>query len=142
MREGESPWSLISHLSLNYLSIMDRDPQQGATALREILGLYGGSQQDSAASKQIEGLRSIRVHPVTRRLPMPGPIAFGRGLRIELEVNELAFHGSSPFLLGAVLEQFFAGYASINSFTETVLHGSGRGEIMRWSARCGDRAIL
>ena len=140
MREGSSPWALISHLSLNYLSLMDSTPQEGAMALRELLGLYAG--KDANAEKQIEGLRHIKVQPVTRRLPMPGPIAFGRGLRIELEVNELGFQGGSPFLFGSVMEQFFARYVSINSFTETVLRGSSRGEIMRWIPKCGSRSIL
>lgn len=140
MREGDSSWSLISHLSLNYLSLMDSDAQKGASALRELLTLYAA--RDPNTEKQVEGLRSIKVQPVTRRLPMPGPIAFGRGLRIELELNELAFQGSSPFLFGQVMEQFFARYVSLNSFTETVLRGSSRGQIMRWVPRCGDRAIL
>ncbi|MGQ0697754.1 MAG: type VI secretion system baseplate subunit TssF [Panacagrimonas sp.] len=140
LREGQSAWALISHLSLNYLSLMNEDPQRGATALRELLNLYAGS--DATVEKQIEGVRSIKVTPVTRRLPMPGPIAFGRGLRLELELNEMGFQGGSPFLFGSVMEQFFARYASLNSFTETVLRGSQRGEIMRWSPRCGERAIL
>lgn len=141
MKEGESSWALISHLSLNYLTLMDSDPMHGATALRELLRIYAGSQ-DHSAEKQVDGLVSVKVQPVTRRLPLPGPIAFGRGLRIELEVNELAFQGGSAFLFGAVMEQFFARYVSINSFTETVLRSSARGEIMRWVPRCGDRPIL
>jgi len=139
-RENLSAWALISHLSLNYLSLMDSDAQKGAIALRDMLSLYCG--HDPTAEKQVEGVRSIRVQPVVRRLPMPGPIAFGRGLRIELELNELLFQGGSPFLFGAVMEQFFSRYVSLNSFTETVLRGSTRGEIMRWIPRCGDRAIL
>ena len=31
-KESDSPWSLISHLSLNYLSLMDSDPIQGAAS--------------------------------------------------------------------------------------------------------------
>jgi len=50
--------------------------------------------------------------------------------------------GTGIFVLGAVLEQFFARYASINSFTETALRSLGRGEIMRWVPRCGTRPIL
>jgi type VI secretion system protein ImpG len=41
-----------------------------------------------------------------------------------------------------VLEQFFAKYVSINSFTETVLKTVERGEVMRWPARMGLRHIL
>ena len=50
--------------------------------------------------------------------------------------------GSGAFLLGAVLEQFFGRYVSINSFTETVIHTTEHGEIMRWPSRAGTRQIL
>jgi type VI secretion system protein ImpG len=93
-------------------------------------------------SRQIDGVQSVRVKPVVRRLPLPGPIACGRGLEITLEVDDLAFQGGSAFLFGAVMEQFFARYVSINGFTETVLRSGARGEIMRWVPRCGERAIL
>jgi type VI secretion system protein ImpG len=62
-------------------------------------------------------------------------------VRVEVEVEELAFQGASAFLFGTVLERFLARHASINSFTETVLRAS-RGEIKRWVPRWGDRAIL
>ena len=64
---------------------------------------------------------------MVRRLPAPGPIAFGRGLEIALELDDLLFQGNSPFLFGAVMERFFARYVSINSFTETVLRSTTRG---------------
>jgi type VI secretion system protein ImpG len=41
-----------------------------------------------------------------------------------------------------VLDRFFAKYVSINSFTETVLRTLGRGEIMRWRTRIGQRHTL
>ena len=139
--EGETAWRLVSHLSLNYLSLLDQDPQQGATALRELLRLYCGSG-GPVALKQIDGLLSVRADSVVRRLPVPGPISYGRGLRIDVTLDEQAFEGSGAFLLGTVLEQFFAKYVSLNAFTETVLHSSARGEIMRWPARVGRCEIL
>ncbi|MEQ3670805.1 MAG: type VI secretion system baseplate subunit TssF, partial [Pseudophaeobacter sp.] len=36
-----------------------------------------------------------------------------------------------------VLERFFHGYASINTFTETVLTTEKRGEIARWRPQKG-----
>lgn len=138
---GAIAWQFISHLSFNYLSLLDTSPQEGAAALREILELYAVNS-DAGIKKQIDGVRSVRVKPITRRLPMPGPITFGRGLEITLQLEELAFQGGSAFLFASVIEQFFARYASINSFTETVLVSSERGELMRWRARCGNRPIL
>nr|WP_256262521.1 type VI secretion system baseplate subunit TssF [Pseudomonas gingeri] len=139
--EGETAWRLVSHLSLNYLSLLDQDPQQGATALRELLRLYCASE-DSAAHKQIEGLRSVTAETIVRRLPVPGPITYGRGLQISVSLDESAFEGSGVFVLGAVLERFFAKYVSLNSFTETVIKSTTRGTIMHWPAQVGRCEIL
>jgi type VI secretion system protein ImpG len=138
--DGELAWRLIDHLSLNYLSLVDAGPQ-GAVALRELLGLYAdlGERTDQ---KQIQGVRSVHSGPVVRRLPTAGPLAFGRGLHIDVTCDENEFQGSSVYLLGAVLEQFFARYVSVNSFTETVLHTVERGEIARWPPRIGTRHLL
>jgi type VI secretion system protein ImpG len=138
---GDTAWRLISHLSLNYLSIADSDARQGAGALRELLALYG-DLAESSVRKQIDGVGSVRAAPITRRAPIPGPIAFARGLEVTVTLDETAFEGVGIFLLGAVLEQFFAKYASINSFTETVVKSTERGEIIRWPARIGRRQIL
>jgi type VI secretion system protein ImpG len=138
--EGESHWRIINHLSTNYLSLLDSDERQGAAALRDLLGLYGDTTQANV-TRQIEGVQSITYRPINRRLPSPGPIAFGRGLEITLTCEEQAFEGVGVFLLGTVLEQFFARYVALNSFTEMVVKTSNRGEVMRWPARLGQRHI-
>ena len=136
----ETTWKLINHLSLNYLSLINNNKNEGAAALRSLLSLYGDNS-DASFRKQIEGVLSIQSKPIVRRINTAGPIVFGRGLEITLTVDEAAFEGSGVFLLGIVLEQFFAHYVSINSFTETVLTTSDRGEIMRWPMRLGQRHL-
>ncbi|WP_295399602.1 type VI secretion system baseplate subunit TssF [uncultured Thiocystis sp.] len=136
--KGDSAWRLISHLSLNYLSLSNQDAEQGASALRELLALYG-DLNDAATHRQVEGVRAVRATPITRRLPGPGRVTFARGLQITLTLDPAAFEGSGVFLLGAVLEQFFAKYVSINSFTETIVTTPDHGEVMRWPARIGRR---
>jgi len=79
MREGNVAWKLINQLSLNHLSLTDTDAEHGAAALREILRLYAPAG-DAGAQRQVDGLRSVQLKPVVRRLPMPGPITFGRGV--------------------------------------------------------------
>jgi type VI secretion system protein ImpG len=139
--ERDTAWRLISHLSLNYLSLLDSDEKKGALALRELLSLYG-DLSEAHIRKQIEGVVSITAKSATRRIPIPGPITFGRGLEITVTFDETAFEGLGEFLLGAVLEEFFAKYVSINSFTETVVRTTERGEIMRWPVRMGLRHVL
>lgn len=137
---GPTAWRLISHLSLNHQSLTNSSDGQGASALREVLRLYG-EWSEPALRREIEGLRTITSVPIVRRLPVDGPASFGRGLSISLDCDETAFEGGSVFLLGSVLERFFAKYVSINSFTETVLRSAQRGEIMRWPPRLGRRPI-
>jgi type VI secretion system protein ImpG len=141
LAEGALTWKLISHLSLNYLSLQDADPKQGAAALREMLRLYLAAA-DVGAQRQIDGVQSVRSSATVRRVPMPGPLAFARGTEIELTVDDMAFQGGSAYLLGTVLERFFARHAAANSFTELRLRSSQRGEIMRWIPRCGTRPIV
>ena len=69
-------------------------------------------------------------------------MAFGRGVQLELKVDELAFEGASAYLFGCVLERFLARHVSINSFTETRLESLNRGLIMNGRPRCGARPIL
>jgi len=139
--EGRFSWRLVSHLALNYLSILDSKGQEGAGALRDILRLYT-DPNDTQTSKQIEGLHSVQSKPVIRRVRTPGPITFARGLEITVNFDELAYEGTGVFILGAVLEQFFARYVSLNSFTETVIKTQQRGQIMVWPAQVGRRQIL
>jgi type VI secretion system protein ImpG len=137
---GDSSWRLVSQLATSYLTLVDTDPEQGAAALRELLGLYADSG-DRAMATQVAGLRSVHGEPIVRRLPVKGEVTYGRGLEVTLTVEESAFAGAGAFVLGQVLAQFFARYASVNSFTETVLR-SERGEIMRWVPTIGTRQII
>ncbi len=138
---GDTAWKLISHLSLNYLSLLDSGPEEGASLLRDMLLLYA-DPGNAAVNRQIEGVRTISYEAVVRRLPIPGPISHGRGLRISIGVEETAFEGSGALLLASVLERFFASYISINSFTQTRVVSLTRGEVKEWPARLGTRPLM
>ena len=65
-----------------------------------------------------------------------------RGIEITVTIDERAFEGTGVFLLGAVLDRFFAEYSAFNHFTQTVIRSVERGEIMRWPPRIGTRRAL
>jgi type VI secretion system protein ImpG len=141
---GDTAWKLISHLSLNYLSLRNSPDASGDTSaelLRELLSLYVDAN-DVAMSRQIEGVRRIGYSPVVERVPGPGPICYGRGLKITLDMDDAAFEGTGVLTLAAVLERFFARYVSLNSFTRTELRSVDRGEIKLWPLRLGTRPTL
>jgi type VI secretion system protein ImpG len=138
---GDVGWSLVSLLTLNHLSIAGEDPKRAAASLRSLLALHG-PEQDVAWAKQVESVQWVEAKSVVRRLPFPGPLTFGCGVEVTALVDELGFQGSSAFLLGQVLAQLLARQASANSFCETVLRSSTRGEIFRSKPRVGERAVL
>ncbi|WP_018010215.1 type VI secretion system baseplate subunit TssF [Sinorhizobium medicae] len=140
---GDVAWKLISHLSLNYLSITNSDKKGhgGAEALRELLRLYV-DPEDAFALRQVDGIREIHSRPIDRRLPGGGQAAVARGTEISVILDEAAFEGVGIFPLASVLNQFFAGYVSINSFTEMVVSTLQRGRVMRWPTMLGRRTSL
>jgi type VI secretion system protein ImpG len=137
---GGFAWRLISHLSLNYLSLIDESPDEGAAALRELLQLY--SNGNTVGERQISGLLKINAKAVTRRLPIPGPISFGRGLEITLTLDETGFEAGGMYLLGSVLNEFFGKYVSINHMIETVVLREDKTEVARWPVKAGLRPQL
>ena len=141
LAEGQRAWRLVSHLSLNYLSIADADRGKGAAALRELIGLYT-PLGDQALTKQMEGLVSVESRPIVRRMAEDLLSTAVRGIEMRVGFDESFFEGSGCYLLGAVLEAFFAKYVALNSFTETVIHSQQRGDIARWPARSGRRVLI
>jgi type VI secretion system protein ImpG len=138
---GELGWQMVSLLTLNHLSLSGESPEQAAKALRSMLKLFGPSG-DGVWSRQVEGVRSLAVKPVVRRLPFKGPLTFGSGIDVEIELDELSYQGSSAFLFASVLERHFARHAAINSFVTTTLRSAQRGVLMRWRPRIGQRETV
>jgi type VI secretion system protein ImpG len=138
---GELGWSLVSHLTLNHLSLIGESPERAASALRTMLGLYA-PPEDVGWTRQADGVRSLAARTVVRRLPFKGPVGFGTGVEIVLELDELAYQGSSAFLFASVLECFFARHAAINSFTQLTLRTAQRGQLKVWPPRIGLRETV
>ncbi|MBT9500368.1 MAG: type VI secretion system baseplate subunit TssF [Burkholderiaceae bacterium] len=141
LREGGVAWRLLNLLSLNYLSLLDTEGGEAAAALRDLLSRFPQGT-DPAVRRQIEALQQVTTRPVVRRHPLPGPIAFGRGIEVQLTVDELGHAGGSAFLFGAALHHYLSRHASMNSFVETVLVSLTRGEVMRWKPSRGARPVL
>ena len=139
--DAQTAWRLIRHLGLARHTLTDLDDDEGAHALRELLGLHA-DPADAAMRRQIDGVLRVAFSPVFRRLPASGPLMFGRGVQVDVTVDDHAFSGDSPFLLGAVLEQFFARHVSINAFAECVLTSAQRGTLAHWPARIGRRPAI
>lgn len=140
LRRG-AQWRLISHLSLNYLSLVEADPERGPDALREILKLYDFADS-SVTRQQISGISRVAARRVLRPV---GSAAAGmvRGIEASIEFDEAQFIGSGVFLFASVLERFLGLYSSINSFSQLVAATRQReGVLKRWPPRAGERIVL
>jgi type VI secretion system protein ImpG len=140
LADREITWRLISQLGLNYLTLTDLDAEKGAASLRRLLELYA-ALADGQTGRQVDGVQGLSLRPVTRRVPRPGPLVFGRGVELTLTLDENAFAGAGAYLLGLVLDHFFARHVGLNTFTETVVVSLQRGEIARWAPRPGERPV-
>lgn len=131
-------WRLISHLSLNHLSLSGG----GIDALKEMLRLYD-LPRSASNRRQIEGLAGVEFRPATAWLagnPFP---TFVRGTEVRLSVHLEGFVGTGLHLFVAMLERFFALYVHANSFTQlTVLSACTQEEVMKCPPRNGATALV
>ena len=134
---GDAAWRVIAHLTPNYATLAPED-HDDPSVLRDHLTLYG-RQDDPALRKQIDGILAVRSSLVARRVPGLDRMAIARGHRIKITLDDAAFDKSRMFLFAAVLEQFLAEFASINSFTECLFSSALEGEFARWPPRIGRR---
>lgn len=131
-------WRLISHLSLNYLSIVEEGPE----ALQQILKLYNFDSKPDA-QKAIGSIVGVKSSPHFARVVSEHGITFARGTRVEIELDEDEFVGGGAYLFAAVLERFLGLYVSLNSFTQLVVSTTQRKEVLReWAPRAGRKILI
>lgn len=130
-------WKLISHMSLNYLSLTD------INALKVILETYDlpryhDRQAQKVSRRRLDALRSIS-HSAVDRLHRGLPV---RGLRVDLGIDPQGFLGQGEvFVFASVLNEFFALYASLNSYHELRVI-STQGDVYLWPPRMGQQPVL
>jgi type VI secretion system protein ImpG len=134
---GDLQWRLISHLSLNYASLVD------VAALRGVLELYNTrALRDPRAARanalRLEGLHEVRAEPAAALVDG----ALVRGTAVTVDVLEDHFAGDGDlFLFGTLLNEFLSLHGTLNSFTQVQMRGLQKGEILSWPHRIG-RSLL
>jgi len=133
-------WRLVSHLSLNYLSLVEG----GEKALREMLALYDFSHS-SVVRRQIQGIVSVASRPTVTRVCSPDFTGFVRGTEITLTLNEEHYAGGSVYLFSSILERLFALYCTPNSFIRLkvrTVQQRDKKEVAAWPARPGEAIMV
>jgi type VI secretion system protein ImpG len=131
-------WRLISHLTLNYLSLT----KGGREALLEILSLYNFSDS-SVIKKQIEGILDVKSRSCVRRVRQQLRSALVQGTEVTLVFDEDQFTGSGVYLFASVLDHFFGLYCGLNSFTQLVATSKQREKVLAiWPPRAGPAILV
>lgn len=133
-------WRLISHLSLNHVSLTDA--ADGADALREILKLYDFADSEDTRA-MVDGILSVTTRRVVGRSSGDALGGICRGTEVTVRFDEDRFVGSGVYLFACVLERFLGLYCSINSFTQLVATTNKReGALRRWRPRAGEQVLV
>jgi len=135
-REGQ--WRLISHLSLNVLSMTG----SGLAAFQEMLCLYDLARSP-AVRRQIEGIRGVEQRPSTVWMPGKPFSCFVRGLEVRLTIDESSFAGSGVDMFCRCIDRFLGLYVSLNSFSQLIIISKQTGEeLIRCAPRNGESTLL
>jgi type VI secretion system protein ImpG len=131
-------WRLVSLLSLNFVSLVEGGP----AALQELLRLH--NLRDSApADKEIQAIVGLSASPTYARIAGDHGLAFGRGHRVTLDLDEDQFAGGGVFLFASVIERFLGLYTSLNSFNVLEVTTRQRREAVKeWPPRAGWKALV
>ncbi|EGR4316382.1 type VI secretion system baseplate subunit TssF [Vibrio cholerae] len=136
--DGSLLWTLISNLSLNYLSLLSKDALSCVLRAYDFRALVD-RQAERVARMRLDGIVKIESKPVDkilRGLPV-------RGLQSTLYVDQAGFGSEGDlFLFGTVLSHFFALYASINSFHELVVVNISNQEKYSWGTQSGMQPLI
>jgi type VI secretion system protein ImpG len=144
-----SYWRLVSHLSLNHLSIANGD--ESREALQEILRLYDFSDPEvghhtAAVTRQlIDGILSVSSRRAVARVKGGVASGFGKGIEVTIEFDEDKYLGTGVgvYLFACMLERFLGLYASVNSFTQLTGKTKKReGHFKKWPPRAAELPIL
>jgi type VI secretion system protein ImpG len=128
-------WRLISHMSLNYVSLTD------AEHFKELLRVYDFQsehdvQEALAHQRMLDGILSVSSH-FDERMVRGAPL---RGLQVEIELHEDHFAGEGDaFLFAQVLDRFMGLYATINAYSQLTVRFARTGQVYTFPARCGEQ---
>lgn len=131
-------WRLLSHLSLNYVSLAS------AENLRALLELYVFTETRDrigviANQKRIEGIKQVQATPASRLVS--GVMMQGQDIMVKLQQDHYAGQGDF-YLFGSVLDYFLGCYASMNSYIRLIIEEVQKGEQYQWPPRIGEHYLI
>jgi type VI secretion system protein ImpG len=135
--DGDMLWQLISHLSLNYLSITDH------TTLQAILRQYIAPDNRDKSGRLVNEKKIAAISNVTVKAGeslLDKAFVHGQNIKVTIKSENFECMGDK-YLFGSVLDRFFAGTAAINVYSELTFEDFFSGECQQWPAKIGNRPL-
>jgi type VI secretion system protein ImpG len=128
-------WRLISHMSLNYVSLTD------AEHFKELLRVYDFQSEHDAQTalahqRLLDGI--LKVSSSFGERMMRGTSV--RGSQIDMELNEDHFAGEGDaYLFATILDRFLGLYATLNAYTQLTVRFARSGQVYELAPRWGEQ---
>ena len=138
-QNNNEQWRIISHLSLNILTLMKGD---ALSYFKELFALYNLSQcKDNFLL--IDSIKKIEF-TMTNKLIEASPFPmFVRGIKAELFVDRRIFRGHSLYIFSQLLSHIFNLKVQINSFVDVIIKDSlNQQEIYQCIPNVGGKTLL
>lgn len=134
----ELQWRVLAHMAMSYRSIAELEVLRTTVDIYNFQAIYD-RQAARANQLRMAAMKEVSVRP-TDRLYRGAPV---RGVRAELELDENGFAGEGEmYLFASVLNEMFASYVSLNSFTQLSVRGSNTNVIYTWEPRSGNQTMI
>uniref|UniRef100_UPI0036DF353C type VI secretion system baseplate subunit TssF n=1 Tax=Photorhabdus sp. RM322S TaxID=3342825 RepID=UPI0036DF353C len=138
LMSGEYHWSLISNMSLNYMTLLNKDSLKQVLSTYDLPSIYN-RQSSRSSQKRLNAIERIETKPIDRLfkgLPV-------RGSESTLYIRQQAFSSEGElYLFCNILSRFFALYASINSFHMLKVINLDNQECYEWPEQIGQHALM
>ena len=136
--DGSLHWTLISNLSLNYVSLLRRESLVQVLRTYDFPALHD-KQAQQASRKRLAGIEEIETTPVDR-LVRGMPV---RGLKSVLSIRQSSFGSEGElYLFSTVLAHFFSLYASVNAFHLLEVVNLDNKERYQWPVQIGQHSLM
>lgn len=134
----ELQWRVLAHMAMTYRSIAELDVLRGTVDIYNFQALID-RQAARANQLRVQAIKSVEVKP-TDRLYRGAPI---RGIATRLELDETGFAGEGDmYLFASVLNEMFASYVALNSFTQLTAVGQSTRVEYKWDPKNGHRYLI
>ncbi len=135
--EGDTLWRMLSHISLNLLSLADTE------SFKKILKVYifpdsRDKVKVAANLKRIQGIKELKIQQEDRLVK--GMVVRGHNIFMSVSGDNFASMGD-VVVFGSVMDEFFSRYSSINTYTRFTLVETVSGESFSWRPRIGAKKL-